>query len=137
MLFPEAWLVPQRPKSACTTKIDCRDDFIAPIPQAERKDMLLAYHAQLNSADEETCANAAKAWTRWECVQNSWSFQCGANMMVLRMWTSKLHVDAAQVAMAENDKFALSVQALRRTVCGTNYNPAFQCILEDREPLFH
>ncbi|KIP11223.1 hypothetical protein PHLGIDRAFT_84050 [Phlebiopsis gigantea 11061_1 CR5-6] len=73
MLFPEAW-----------------DDFIAPIPQAERKDMLLAYHAQLNSADEETCAKAAKAWTRWE------------------MWTSKLHVDAAQVAMAENDKFALA-----------------------------
>ncbi|KAJ8456351.1 hypothetical protein ONZ45_g1947 [Pleurotus djamor] len=70
-LFPEAW-----------------DDYIAPIPEAERKDMVLAYHAQLNAADEETRLIAAKAWSKWE------------------MMTSKLYVDPSRVAQAEDDKFA-------------------------------
>ncbi|KAF9477916.1 prolyl aminopeptidase serine peptidase [Pholiota conissans] len=70
-LFPEAW-----------------DEYIAPIPETERKDMMLAYHAQLNSADEETRTKAAKAWAKWE------------------MWTSKLYVDPVHVAHADDDKFA-------------------------------
>lgn len=45
-----------------------REEYIAPIPEAERKDMMLAYHAQLNSADEETRLKAAKAWAKWEYV---------------------------------------------------------------------
>ncbi|GJE88585.1 proline iminopeptidase [Phanerochaete sordida] len=72
-LFPEAW-----------------EDYVAPIPESERHDMVLAYHAQLNSADDETRLRAAKAWTRWE------------------MFTSKLHVDPAHVAEAEKDDFANS-----------------------------
>lgn len=28
--------------------------------------MMTAYHAQLNSADEETRLRAAKAWSKWE-----------------------------------------------------------------------
>lgn len=43
-----------------------RDEFIAPIPEAERKDLILAYHAQLNSVDEDTRITAAKAWSKWE-----------------------------------------------------------------------
>ncbi|KAK7463514.1 hypothetical protein VKT23_006862 [Stygiomarasmius scandens] len=70
-LFPEAW-----------------DEYVAPIPESERHDMILAYHAQLNSADEETSVNAAKAWSKWE------------------MATSKLYVDPAHIARAEDDKFA-------------------------------
>ncbi|KAL0954999.1 hypothetical protein HGRIS_003924 [Hohenbuehelia grisea] len=71
-LFPEAW-----------------DEYIAPIPEAERRDMMLAYHAQLNSVDEQTRLTAAKAWSKWE------------------MTTSKLYIDPAQVSKAEeNDKFA-------------------------------
>jgi proline iminopeptidase len=70
-LFPEAW-----------------EDYLAPIPDAERSDMILAYHAQLNSADEETRITAAKAWAKWEMV------------------TSKLHIDPAHVAEAEKDTFA-------------------------------
>ncbi|KIP05917.1 hypothetical protein PHLGIDRAFT_107588 [Phlebiopsis gigantea 11061_1 CR5-6] len=77
MLFPEAW-----------------DDFIAPIPEAERGDMLLAYHARLNSADEETCMKAAKVWTRWE------------------MWTSKLRVNPSDVTLADNVNFALPLARL-------------------------
>ncbi|PSS19931.1 hypothetical protein PHLCEN_2v3104 [Hermanssonia centrifuga] len=48
-LFPEAW-----------------DDYLSPIPESERGDMILAYHAQLNSTDDETRLKAARAWTRWE-----------------------------------------------------------------------
>ncbi|KAG5353520.1 hypothetical protein C0989_005967 [Termitomyces sp. Mn162] len=48
-LFPEAW-----------------DEYIAPIPEAERGDLMLAYHAQLNSVDRETRINAARAWAKWE-----------------------------------------------------------------------
>jgi len=70
-LFPEAW-----------------DEFIAPIPEAERRDMLLAYHAQLNSVDEETRIKAAKAWSKWE------------------MSTSRLYVDPEYITRAEDDTFA-------------------------------
>ncbi|KAH9945306.1 proline iminopeptidase [Epithele typhae] len=70
-LFPEAW-----------------EEYVAPIPEAERNDMVLAYHAQLNSADDETRLRAARAWTKWE------------------MATSKLYVDPAQIAQSEKDDFA-------------------------------
>ncbi|PPR00888.1 hypothetical protein CVT24_000373 [Panaeolus cyanescens] len=70
-LFPEAW-----------------DEYLAPIPESERSDLILAYHAQLNSEDEETRIRAAKAWAKWE------------------MWTSKLHVDPAHIAHADDSKFA-------------------------------
>lgn len=33
--------------------------------------MILAYHAQLNSADDETRIRAAKAWAKWEMVRSS------------------------------------------------------------------
>ncbi|KAH8099953.1 proline iminopeptidase [Cristinia sonorae] len=70
-LFPDAW-----------------EKYIEPIPVEERHDMILAYHAQLFSEDEETRLRAAKAWTRWE------------------MATSKLFVDPAHIAEAERDTFA-------------------------------
>ncbi|KAJ8473189.1 hypothetical protein ONZ51_g8025 [Trametes cubensis] len=70
-LFPEAW-----------------EEFVAPIPEAERHDIVTAYHAQLNSVDEETRLRAARAWTKWE------------------MFTSKLYVDPAHVAEAERNDFA-------------------------------
>ncbi len=49
-----------------------RDDYVAPIPIEERKDIVLAYHAQLNSVDDETRIKAAKAWSKWEYVP--WQF---------------------------------------------------------------
>ena len=48
-----------------------RDEYIAPIPEEERKDIVLAYHAQLNSSDDETRLTAAKAWSKWEYVKPS------------------------------------------------------------------
>lgn len=45
-----------------------RDEYIAPIPESERHDLILAYHAQLNSVDDEVRIRAAKAWSKWEYV---------------------------------------------------------------------
>ncbi|KAL7416788.1 prolyl aminopeptidase serine peptidase [Mrakia frigida] len=70
-LFPEAW-----------------DDFVAPIPESERGDMMQAYHARLNSEEEGVRLEAAKAWSKWE------------------MSTSKLQVDPADVAKAAEDDWA-------------------------------
>ncbi|KAI0300961.1 proline iminopeptidase [Russula brevipes] len=70
-LFPDAW-----------------EEYLAPIPESERGDLISAYHAQLNSTDEETRLKAARAWSKWE------------------MSTSKLYIDPAHVAAAEKDDWA-------------------------------
>jgi proline iminopeptidase len=49
MLFPDAW---QR--------------FCAPIPVAERGDMIGAYHKRLTHPDRRVQAEAAAAWSQWE-----------------------------------------------------------------------
>jgi proline iminopeptidase len=48
-IFPDAW-----------------EEYLAPIPEAERGDMLVAYHKQLTSPDEEVRRTAARAWSVWE-----------------------------------------------------------------------
>ncbi|KAL7279077.1 hypothetical protein ACG7TL_006914 [Trametes sanguinea] len=88
-LFPEAWYAFHN--LAYEHEADwkgIREEFIEPIPEAERHDMITAYHAQLNSVDDETRLRAARAWTKWE------------------MYTSKLYVDPARVAEAEKNDFA-------------------------------
>ncbi|KAI0044923.1 proline iminopeptidase [Auriscalpium vulgare] len=70
-IFPEAW-----------------DEYLAPIPERERGDLVLAYHAQLNSVDDETRLRAARAWSKWE------------------MSTSKLYTDPSDIARAEKDDWA-------------------------------
>jgi proline iminopeptidase len=49
MLFPDAW-----------------ERFCAPIPEAERGDMITAYHKRLTSPDRHVQAEAAAAWSQWE-----------------------------------------------------------------------
>jgi len=48
-LFPEGW-----------------DDFLAPVPQEERGDLIGAYRQLLTSDDFGTRLTAAKAWSTWE-----------------------------------------------------------------------
>lgn len=48
-LFPEAWA-----------------DFLAPIPQAERGDLLAAYHARLTGPEGAEKTACARAWSLWE-----------------------------------------------------------------------
>ncbi|CAE6415944.1 unnamed protein product [Rhizoctonia solani] len=70
-LFPEAW-----------------EEYVAPVPEAERDDFVKAYNKLLNSDDEKVRLNAAKAWSKWE------------------MTTSKLYVDPEYIARATEDDWA-------------------------------
>src|SRR6476660_9301756 len=72
-LFPEAW-----------------EHYAAAIPQAERSDMIAAFHRPLTSEDAETRLAAARAWSVWE----------GA--------TSVLQADAGFVSGHEDAAFALA-----------------------------
>jgi len=48
-LFPDKW-----------------QDFLAPIPEEERGDLITAYHKQLTDSDGNKALTAAKAWCQWE-----------------------------------------------------------------------
>lgn len=48
-LFPDEW-----------------KNYLAPIPEGERDDLLHAYHARLIDPDEKVRLEAAAAWSRWE-----------------------------------------------------------------------
>jgi proline iminopeptidase len=48
-LFPDAW-----------------ERYVAPIPLAERHDMVAAFHRRLMSGDRTVRISAARAWARWE-----------------------------------------------------------------------
>lgn len=48
-IFPDAW-----------------EGFLAPIPLAERDDLLHAYHRRLTSSDPQIRLRAARAWSVWE-----------------------------------------------------------------------
>ena len=42
------------------------DEFVAPIPAAERDDLVAAYGKRLTSNDKDEQLSAAKAWSKWE-----------------------------------------------------------------------
>lgn len=48
-IFPDAW-----------------EEYLKPIPEAERDDLLWAYYRRLTSPDPETRLEAARAWSIWE-----------------------------------------------------------------------
>jgi proline iminopeptidase len=70
-LFPDAW-----------------EGYLEPIPEAERGDLMSAYHRRLTSGDPEVRRRAARAWSTWEGT------------------TSKLRVDPDYVARFAGDEFA-------------------------------
>ena len=72
-LFPDAW-----------------EHYLAPIPEAERGDLIAAYHRRLTSEDEAVRLQAAKAWAIWE----------GG--------TSYLHIDPNYAASHGDPRFALA-----------------------------
>jgi proline iminopeptidase len=86
-LFPEAW-----------------DEYLAPIPEVERGDLMSAYHRRLTSEDPQLRMQAARAWSIWE----------GS--------TSKLHPDARLVERFSGDRFA---EAFARIECHYFVNGAF------------
>jgi proline iminopeptidase len=42
------------------------DEFLEPIPEAERGDLVEAYRKRLTSDDKDEQLSAAKAWSKWE-----------------------------------------------------------------------
>jgi proline iminopeptidase len=45
---------------------DAFEEFLKPIPEAERGDIIAAYHRRLTGPDPETRLAAARAWSMWE-----------------------------------------------------------------------
>lgn len=54
------------PEGAASIYPDLWEDYIAPIPKAERHDMLRAYYRRLTSSNQATVQRAARAWSLWE-----------------------------------------------------------------------
>jgi proline iminopeptidase len=52
---------------------DYWEDFVRPVPVAERGDMISAYHKLLTGDDAAKREAAAAAWTRWEMATSSLS----------------------------------------------------------------
>jgi proline iminopeptidase len=53
-IFPDAW-----------------ERYLAPIPPAERGDLMRAYHARLTSSDRAVQLQAARAWSLWEATTST------------------------------------------------------------------
>ena len=56
----------QNPLGAASIFPDLWEKYLAPIPPAERADMMQAYYRRLLSEDRATRAAAARAWATWE-----------------------------------------------------------------------
>jgi proline iminopeptidase len=102
-LFPDAW-----------------EQYLEPIPVAERGDLLHAYHRRLTSDDAAVRQAAAKAWSTWEGR------------------TSMLHPNADLIARTSGDVFAL---AFARIECHYFVNHGFlrteSQLLDDVGPIRH
>jgi proline iminopeptidase len=60
-----AWFY-QSPAGAGAIYPDRWDEYLAPIPKAERRNMVRAYYKRLTSPDRTTRLRAARAWSVWE-----------------------------------------------------------------------
>ena len=72
-IYPEAW-----------------EGFVAPIPEAERDNLMAAYYRLLTGDDEPARLAAAKAWSIWEAAASS------------------LYPSAEKIAEADDDAFAIA-----------------------------
>jgi proline iminopeptidase len=99
---------------------DAFEDFVAPIPPAERGDLISAYHKRLTGLDAEERLACAQAWSIWEGR------------------TSRLLVDADLVAKTADAHFAL---AFARIECHYFVNRGFlrsdTQLLEDVSKIRH
>jgi proline iminopeptidase len=56
----------QDPGGAAALDPDMWEGYVAPIPQAERGDLIRAYYRRLTSTDRKVLTEAAAAWSVWE-----------------------------------------------------------------------
>jgi len=83
---------------------DAWEDFLAPIPENERHDMVAAYYKRLTGDDAQVQRIAARAWSRWE----------GATLSLLP--------DDGRIARFGSDSFAI---AFARIECHYFVNGGF------------
>lgn len=99
---------------------DVWDSYLAPIPVAERGDLVKAYYKRLTSSDSAVRLEAAKAWSKWEAA------------------TSRLIVDPSSIDEFDEPEYALS---FARIECHYFINNAFfptnNWILENIEKIRH
>lgn len=99
---------------------DIWDEYLKPIPDNERHDLVAAYYKRLTHENSEVRLQAAKAWSKWEAA------------------TSRLIVDQNAIAEFDDPEFALS---FARIECHYFTNNAFfntdNWILENIEKIRH
>lgn len=83
---------------------DVWDEYLKPIPENERHDMVTAYYKRLTHENSEVRLQAAKAWSKWEAA------------------TSRLIVDQSAIDEFDDPEFALS---FARIECHYFMNNAF------------
>ncbi len=93
-LFPDRW-----------------EAFMAPIPTAERANMVRAYYRRLTGSNSKTAQRAARAWSIWETA------------------TSNLLANPAEIASAGQVRFATMLARI-----GCHYY-VHRCFLRDRQLL--
>jgi proline iminopeptidase len=101
MIFPDSW-----------------ERFLAPIPQAERRDLVAAYYRRLTGPDGDAKLRAAKAWSGWEAS------------------VCKLIPDENLINESVADKMALSLARLECHYCLNGlFLPSENHILENASAL--
>jgi proline iminopeptidase len=99
---------------------DVWDEYLKPIPENERHDLVSAYYKRLTHSDEKIRLEAAKAWSKWEAA------------------TSRLIVDKSAIEEFDEPEYALS---FARIECHYFTNSAFfksnNWILENIQKIRH
>jgi proline iminopeptidase len=101
-LFPEQW-----------------QQFLAPIPEAERHDLLAAYHRRLRGGDSREQLEAARAWSIWEGSTSSlWpnpdrTTQFGAAEFALALARIETHYFVNRGFFETEDQLLRGVEAIR------------------------
>jgi len=102
MVFPELW-----------------QEFLAPIPHAERHDLLGAYHRRLTGSNTEEQVTAARAWSIWEGATSSlWpnparAAQFGAQQFALALARIEAHYFVNRGFFADENQLLTGVEAIR------------------------
>lgn len=94
----------QNPQGTASLYPDRWEAYLAPIPKAERRNMLRAYYRRLTSANRKTVTRAARCWSVWE----------GA--------TSYLRMNSKEIALSGSTRTA---SALARIGCHYFLNRCF------------
>ncbi len=94
----------QNPGGAGALFADLWEEYVKPIPPAERSDMVRAYYKRLTSDDPQVLSQASKCWSIWE----------GA--------TSFLHLNPEYIAKFQEDEYAA---AFARIECHYFINRGF------------